>query len=85
MKVNPKRIPRTEADVRRARDEGVKDGASLASVIFLSVLLDHFGFDQQRIMKCYHHVTKLSEEIAEHRVSAADLRHLLLEEYHIEA
>lgn len=71
--------------MRRARDEGIKDGASLASVIFLTVLFDHFGFDQQRIMKCYQHVTKLSEEIAERRVSASDLRHVLLEEYHIDA
>ena len=85
MKVNPKRIPRSEADVRKARDDGVKDGSSFTSVIFLTVLLDHFGFDQLKIIKCYHHVMKLSEEIAEHRVSMADLKRVLLEEYQIDA
>ena len=85
MKTNPKKIPRTEADVRRAHDQGVKDGSSFTSVIFLTVLLDHFGFDQQRIIKCYHHVMKLSEELAEHMVSMADLKRVLLEEYHIDA
>ena len=85
MKVNPKRIPRSEADVRRARDQGVKDGSSFTSVIFLTVLLDKFGFDQAKIIRCYHAVMKLSEEIAEHRVSMADLRRVLLEEYQIDA
>ena len=85
MKTNPKRIPRSEADVRKARDDGVKDGSSFTSVIFLTVLLDKFGFDKQKIIKCYHAVMKLSEELAEHRVSMAELRRVLLEEYHIDA
>ena len=85
MKTNPKRIPRSEADVRKARDDGVKDGSSFTSVIFLTVLLDKFGFDQQKIIKCYNAVMKLSEELAEHRVSMADLKRVLLEEYEIDA
>ena len=83
MKTNPKKIPRTEADVKKAFETGVKRGSDVATVIFLTVLLDKFGFDQQRIIKCYHHVMKLSEEIAEKRVSIADLTRVLLEEYGI--
>ena len=85
MKINPKRIPRTEADVRKAKEEGIKDGSSFTSVIFLTVLLDKFGFDQQKIIKCYLAVMKLSEEISEHRVSISDLKHVLLNEYQIDA
>ena len=65
MKTNPKRIPRSEADVRKARDDGIKDGSGFTSVIFLSVLTDKFGFDQQKIIMCYKAVMKLSEELAE--------------------
>lgn len=85
MKTNPKRIPRTEADVKKAFEFGVKNGSDVATVIFLSVLLDKFSFDQEKIVECYHAVMKLSEEIAEKRVSIADLRKVLLDEYDIKA
>jgi len=85
MKTNPKRIPRTEADVKKAFENGVKHGSDVTAVIFLTVLLDKFGFDQAKIVKCYHAVMKLSEEIAEKRVSIADLTHILLTEYNIKA
>ena len=83
MKTNPKKIPRTQADVKKAFENGVKHGSDVTSIIFLTVLLDHFGFDQQRIIKCYHHVMKLAEEIADKDVSIADLTRVLLEEYNI--
>lgn len=83
QKTNPKRIPKTQADVKKAFEFGVKNGSDVTSVIFLTVLLDKFGFDQQKIIKCYHQVMKLSEEIAEKRVSIADLTKVLLEEYEI--
>lgn len=85
MKANPRKIPRTEADCRKAFDEGVKEGSGLTSVIFLTVLCDHFGFDQLKAMKCYQHVMKLSEEIVEKRVKISDLKHVLLTEYGIDA
>lgn len=85
MKLNPRKIPRSEEDVKRAREEGIKSGSDTTSVIFLTVLLDHFGFDQEKIISVYNAVMKLSEEIAEKRVSIADLRHVLLKEYHIKA
>ncbi len=83
MKTNPKKIPRTQADVKKAFENGVKHGSDVTSIIFLTVLLDHFGFDQQRIIKCYHHVMKLAEEIADRDVSIANLTRVLLEEYEI--
>ena len=83
-KTNPKKIPKTQADCKKAFEDGVKNGSNTTSTIFLTVLLDHFGFDQQKIVKCYHAVMKLSTEIAEHYVSISDLRHVLLEEYGIQ-
>ena len=82
-KTNPKKIPRTQADCKKAFENGVKNGSDVTSVIFLTVLLDKFGFDQAKIMRCYHAVMKLSEEIVEKRVSIADLTKVLLDEYEI--
>ena len=82
MKKNPKRIPRTEADVRKAFEEGVNCGVFNASAIFLTVLLDHYGM-KDRIMDVWRDICKLSEEVGEGAVSVADLKHVLLTEYSI--
>lgn len=82
MKTNPKRIPRTEADCRKAFEEGVNAGVFNASAIFLTVMLDKFGM-AGRLQEIWGEVTKLSEEVGERRVSIADLKHVLLTEYGI--
>lgn len=82
-RLNPRRKPATEADVRRARDEAVKEASRLASAIFLTVLCDKFG-GQDWIPEIWGEVNKLSQEIVEHRVSLPDLVRVLREEYEIE-
>lgn len=81
-KTNPRKIPRTQEDVDRAWDKGVIDGVSNASAIFMTVLVDKFdGADH--IQDVWREINKLSEEVKERRVSVADLRRVLLEEYDI--
>ncbi len=81
-KTNPRRRPASEADCHRAWEKGVLDGVSNACAILLTVLADKFdGGDY--IPDIWAEVNKLSEEIKERRVSVADLRHTLLEEYGI--
>ena len=82
-KVNPKKIPSTQADVDRAWKKGVLDGVSNASAIFLTVMVDKFnGADY--VKDVWIEINKLSEEIAERRVSIADLRRVLLDEYGVQ-
>lgn len=82
-KVNPKKIPATQADVDRAWKKGVLDGVGNASAIFLTVMVDKFnGADYVRDV--WLEINKLSEEIAERRVSVADLRRVLLDEYGVQ-
>jgi hypothetical protein len=79
-KINPRRKPATEADVDRAWRKGVLDGVSNASAIFLTVMVDKFnGADY--VKDVWMEIDKLSEEIAESRVSIADLKRVLLDEY----
>lgn len=79
---NPRKKPRTEADVRKAFAEGVTAGVASASAIFLTVILDKYGMGD-KVHSVWADICKLSEEIGEHRVSVSDLRHVLLDEYNI--
>lgn len=81
-KTNPRRIPRSQEDVDRAWEKGVNDGVGNASAIFLTVLVDKFG-GADHVREVWLEINKLSEEVAEQRVSIADLRYTLLEEYGI--
>lgn len=82
-KQNPRNRPATAADVRRARERGVLDGVNCASAIFLTVLADKFG-GEDIIPDVWNEIVKLSEEVKERRVSLADLRRTLREEYGVE-
>ena len=82
-KVNPKKKPKTQADVDRARGDGINDGVKISCAIILTVLSDKFDF-ADRIDDLWREINKLSEEVKERRVSVSDLRHTLLKEYGIE-
>lgn len=82
-KTNPRRKPATKADVDRAWNKGVMDGVTNACAIFLTVLVDKFN-GADHVGAVWQEINKLSEEIAEGRVSCADLRTVLREEYDIE-
>ena len=83
MKTNPRKIPRTQADVDRARDEGVITGVHYASAMFMNVLLDKFNA-QDYVVEIWHHMEKLSEEVKEGRVKVPEIIKMLKEEYDIE-
>lgn len=78
-KINPRRIPRTQADVNRVGDDAVK----LTLIIFLNVLADKYGFDKGKLHSVLDDVVKLSNEVHERRVSKQDLLTVLSEEYKI--
>lgn len=82
-RTNPRTQPATQADVNKAWKRGVLDGVSNASAIFLTVLVDKFN-GADHVVDVWNEINKLSEEVKEGRVTFADLRHVLLEEYGIE-
>lgn len=81
--VNPNKIPRTQADVDRAWDEGVIIGVRNATAIFLTVLVDKFN-GRDWVPDIWAEINKLSEEVSEGRVSVPDLRRVLREEYGVD-
>ena len=58
------------------------DGVSNATAMFLTVIVDKFdGADH--VMSVWNEINKLSAEVRERRVSVADLKNTLKEEYQI--
>lgn len=82
-KTNPRRQPATQEDVDRAWKDGMLKGIDNAIIIFLTVLVDKFN-GADHIADVWQEINKLSEEIKEGRVSFADLKTVLKEEYGIE-
>jgi len=82
-RINPNKIPRTQADVDRAREEGIITGVHYASAMFMNVLLDKFNA-QEYIVDVWHHMNKLSEEVKEGRVKIPEIIQMLKEEYNVE-
>ena len=79
-KLNPKRVPKTQADVDRAYNDGIRDGSHVASVIMVSALLDKFNAGDY-IADVWAAFEKLSVEVIERRVTIPDLQTVLREEY----
>lgn len=82
-KTNPRNVPRSQEDVDRAREKGIREGVANASAMFLMVMVDKFDAADQ-IAEIWREILKLSDEVLEHRVSIADLRVTLREEYGVE-
>lgn len=83
-KVNPRRRPASEADVKRARDNAANEAIHLSIAIFLTVLKDKFDFDNESIKRAWHEMDKLSEEVAEKRINIHDMVTVLRDEYDID-
>ena len=78
-KVNPRKRPVSKADLEKAQEQA----CHLAMAIFLTVLKDRFGFDNDAITEAWDASDKLSKEIGEGRVKLKDLLDVLEEEYDI--
>ena len=83
-KVNPRRRPATQADVSRAKQNAVKEACVYAWAIMFTVLLDKENATPEILQRVWGEVDKLSEEIAEGRVSVQDLIDTLREEYGVD-
>lgn len=83
-KVNPRRKPVSEADLNRAKATASDQAVKLAIAIFLTVLKDDFDFDNDQLVHAWERLDKLSQEVAEHRISAWDLINVLHEEYNVD-
>lgn len=82
-KVNPKRVPCTLADVKKAKVEAVEEAVRMTSAIILTVLVDKFGMEE-KIPNIWFAINRLSNSIKDGYCSVGDLIHVLRTEYGID-
>lgn len=82
-KTNPNKIPRTQADVDRAHQQGLDFGRKAAMAIFFQVLMDKEHADLEVMQRVWKEVCDLSQEIVDGAVTVADIKTVLREEYNI--
>ena len=83
-KLNPRKRPATEADIRRASDKASDKAVKITLAIFLTVLCDDFSFTKDQIQFAWQRLEKLSDAISEHRINVYDLIKVLSDEYEID-
>ena len=81
-KTNPRRIPRSQADVERAREQGRDEGINGALTIMLFTLMDKFGADDAQLREFADAFSYTVDSIERGYITEADLRKVVREEYH---
>jgi hypothetical protein len=80
-KINPRRKPLSEADIPRIQEDAVH----LSFAIFLAVLKDDFGFNNDQIIHAWERADKLSEEVLKDGIlKLKDIVDMLKDEYRID-
>lgn len=80
-KTNPKRIPRTQADVDKAFMEGMNVGMEISIDIMMTVLLDKHDAKQEELDIFSSEINELCDSINKGYVNYADVRNTLREDY----
>lgn len=79
-RVNPRRKPASQADIRMAKKEATEAAVKLAWSILFTVLRDKEGFELEDLRRVWDEVDDLSDSIAQGYCTVADLRDVLKQE-----
>ena len=79
-KVNPRRRPATQADVRKAKKEAQTLAIDACWAILFSAMRDKEGYGQKRLRRLWDEVNYLSESVSAGRVNIRDLAETLRDE-----
>lgn len=81
MKVNPRKIPRSEADVIKARTHGYEEGIRGALTIMLYTLKDKFNADDDQLKGFADAFNYTVDGINRGYIKPKDLQMVIREEY----
>lgn len=79
-KVNPRRRPATQADVRKAKKEAQTLAIDACWAILFSVMRDKEGYGAKRLRRLWDEVNYLSESVSSGHVNIRDLAETLRDE-----
>lgn len=80
-RINPRRRPVTEADLKRAKHAVMTEAVQYAFAVVFTVLADKHGYDVNQMAQVWRETEDLSLAIKEGFVRIADLKHTLKTEY----
>ena len=83
-KTNPRKIPATQADVKRAKEQGYVEGVEAALAMMLYAIADKEHFPKWQIQRIGKEVDDVSDSVIKGYVTIPDILHMLKEEYNIE-
>ncbi len=80
-KPNPRKIPRTQADVDKAQRLGQAQGLNLAMTIFFIAALDKGIMERENVPKLWEAVLYASDSIKRGYINVYEQQRILEEEY----
>lgn len=79
-KVNPRKKPVTQADLKKAKNEAVDEAVDKVWTIFFTVLRDKEGYEEEDLRRVWNEVSDLSDSIVQGYVNISDLKNTLKQE-----
>lgn len=76
-RVNPRRVPASQADILRLKREITQQILSSVWSILFTVLRDKEGYDLEGLRRIWSEVEDLSDSIAKGYCAVSDLNHIL--------
>lgn len=83
-KINPRNIPRSQADVDKAYDRGKTDGAKSSIIIMMYALKDKFGASDDELTDFFNAITYVVDSINKGYITEKDLQTVIKEDYDLE-
>ena len=80
-KTNPRKIPRTQADVDRALEIGREEGINGALIMFLYTMRDKFGATDDELTQFADAFNYVVDSINKGYITEADLKNVVRTEY----
>ena len=78
---NPRRVPRTQADVEKAYDKGLTDGTVCGLTVMLYVLKDKFCAEDDQLQAFSDAFNYVIDSMAKGYITQSDLKCVVKEEY----
>ena len=83
-KTNPRRVPKTQADVDKAYERGKTDGAKSSIIIMMYAMKDKFGATDEQLTDFFEAITYTVDSINKGYVTEKDLQTVIKEDYDME-
>ena len=80
-KVNPLKIPKTQADVDRAYERGKTEGAKSSIIIMMYAMKDKFGATDEELAEFFNAITYTVESINKGYITEKELQTVMKEDY----